>query len=96
MTNWQKPLSAWLRHNAVVLLLYLLLTVAFTWPLVGNLGSNWLATHDTDTFVKLWDQWWLQRSQDTGQSLLYTTDLFYPHGLDLTFHSISWIVATVG
>ena len=96
MTNWQKPLSAWLRHNAVVLLLYLLLTVAFTWPLVGNLGSNWLATHDTDTFVKLWDQWWLQHSQDTGQSLLYTTDLFYPHGLDLTFHSISWIVAPVG
>lgn len=92
----QKRLITWLKRDGLVLLLYLLLTVAFTWPLATKLGSNWLATRDNDTFVKLWDQWWLQRSLDTGQSLLYTQDLFYPVGLDLSYHSISWIVAPVG
>ena len=70
------PILTWFRRDAVVLLLYLLLTVALTWPLTENLGGSWLATRDNDTFVKLWDQWWLQRYLDTNQSLLYTTDLF--------------------
>jgi hypothetical protein len=96
MTNRQKLFLIWLRHDVSVLLLYLGLTIGFTWPLAANLGDNWLAIRDIDTFVKLWDQWWLQRSLDTDQALLYTTDLFYPVGLDLTFHSISWIVAPVG
>ncbi len=89
------PILTWFRRDAVVLLLYLLLTVALTWPLTENLGGSWLATRDNDTFVKLWDQWWLQRYLDTNQSLLYTTDLFYPVGLDLSYHSISWTVAPV-
>ncbi|MBK8905564.1 MAG: hypothetical protein IPM53_30560 [Anaerolineaceae bacterium] len=83
----------WMRRDAVVLLLYLALTGAFTWPLATNLGDNWLAIHDTDTFVKLWDQWWLSRTLATGQPLFYTHDLFYPVGLDLSYHSISWVVA---
>jgi hypothetical protein len=82
----------WLRRDAVVLLLYLVLTIAFTWPLAARLGDNWLAIHDVDTFVKVWDQWWLQHHLDTGQPFFYTNDLFYPVGLDLSYHSISWIV----
>lgn len=96
MKQQQKLLISWLKRDALILCLYLLLTIGFTWPLVANLGDTWLATRDNDTFVKLWDQWWLQRSLDTGQSFLYTTDLFYPTGLDLSYHSISWIVAPVG
>ncbi len=96
MKQWQKLFITWLKRDALILFFYLLLTIGFTWPLVANLGHNWLATRDPDTFVKLWDQWWLQRILDTGQSFLYTTDLFYPVGLDLSYHSISWIVAPVG
>ncbi len=92
----QKPFITWLKRDAPILFLYLVLTFGFTWPLVANLGANWLAIRDSDTFVKLWDQWWLQRSLATGQSLFYTTDLFYPVGLDLSYHSISWIVAPAG
>lgn len=83
----------WLRRDAFVLLLYLALTIAFTWPLAARLGDNWLAIHDTDTFVKLWDQWWLPHSRATGQPLFFTHDLFYPVGLDLSYHSLSWVVA---
>lgn len=83
----------WIRRDAVILLLYLTLTIAFTWPLAARLGENWLAIHDVDTFVKLWDQWWLQHHLDSGQPFFYARDLFYPIGLDLSYHSISWIVA---
>lgn len=96
MIRKQSHLSAWFKRDALVVILFLLLTIGLTWPLVANLGENWLAIRDTDTYVKLWDQWWLQRSLDTGQSFSYTTDLFYPVGLDLSYHSISWIVAPVG
>ena len=88
-------LRAWLKRDTLILLLYILLTIGLTWPLVAHLGDNWLATRDNDTFVKLWDQWWLQRRLDTGQPLLYTNDLFYPVGLDLSYHSISWTVAPI-
>lgn len=88
-----KRLILWMRRDALVWLLYLALTLAFTWPLAARLGDNWLAIHDTDTFVKLWDQWWLQHSLATDQPLFYTHDLFYPVGLDLSYHSISWVVA---
>ena len=89
------PIINWLKRDYLIILLYVLLTIGLTWPLTAKLGDNWLATRDADTFVKLWDQWWLQRSLDTGQSLLYTYDMFYPVGLDLSFHSISWVVAPV-
>ncbi|MCA9946525.1 MAG: hypothetical protein KC449_23755, partial [Anaerolineales bacterium] len=99
MTQQNQPqnhLTAWIKRDALVIVLFLLLTVGATWPLAAHFGENWLATRDNDTYVKLWDQWWLQRSLDTDQALLYTHDLFYPVGLDLSYHSISWIVAPVG
>lgn len=91
MKEKPNPIISWIRRDAVVLLLYLVLSIAFTWPLAARLGDNWLAIHDVDTFVKVWDQWWLQHHLDTGQPFFYTNDLFYPVGLDLSYHSISWI-----
>ena len=88
-------ITTWFKRDALVLLLFLLLTIGLTWPLARHLGNNWLAVRDADTFVKLWDQWWLQHRLDTSQSFFYTHDLFYPVGLDLSFHSISWTVAPV-
>ncbi len=96
MNQQRKIFMMWLKRDAAVFFLYLILTIGFTWPLTANLGDNWLATRDSDTYVKLWDQWWLQRSFDTAQSFRYTSDLFHPVGLDLTYHSISWLVAPVG
>lgn len=87
--------KAWLVRDGLVMGLYALATILMTYPLVFNLGQNWLATFDNDTYVKLWDIFWLERSQSTGQSLFFTNDLFYPSGLDLSFHSLSWSVATV-
>ncbi len=71
-------------------MLYLLATVVLTYPLIVHLDNRWLAYRDIDTYTKLWDHWWLARTLSAGQPLNYTRDLFYPIGLDLTFHTISW------
>jgi hypothetical protein len=83
-------LSAWLRRDGLVIALYLLATVVMTYPLVFRLDNRWLAYRDIDTYTKLWDHWWFTHTISAGQPLNYTRDLFYPIGLDLTFHSISW------
>lgn len=84
---------AWLRRDGVVVLLFALASVAMTYPLAFQLDDQWLAFRDIDTYVKVWDNWWL-RSQAFSETSFYSTRLqFYPNGLDLTFHSISWTVA---
>jgi hypothetical protein len=86
----RRALAAWLRRDGLIVALYLLATVVLTYPLIVHLDNRWLAYRDVDTYSKLWDHWWLARTLSTGQPLNYTRDLFYPTGLDLTFHSISW------
>lgn len=83
-------LAVWLRRDGLVIALYAIATVVMTYPLVLHFDNRWLAYRDIDTYTKLWDHWWFARTISTGQALNYTRDLFYPIGLDLTFHSISW------
>lgn len=91
--RFKNAIQIWFQRDALVLLFYVLVTLLMTYPLIVNLGTNWTPLQDPDVFVKLWDIHWLSNfSRD--QSLFYTYDLFYPNGLDLSFHSISW--TTVG
>lgn len=84
---------AWLRRDGVVIVLYIFTTILISYPLVFKLGGQWLALRDSDTYVKLWDNWWLQEHVFNGASLTFTDLLFYPDGVDLSYHSISWTVA---
>ena len=86
----RRALTAWLRRDGLIIALYLLATVVLTYPLIAHFDNRWLAYRDIDTYTKLWDHWWLARTLSAGQPLNYTRDLFYPIGLDLTFHTISW------
>jgi hypothetical protein len=86
----KRALVAWLRRDGLVLALYLLATAVMTYPLIFHLDNRWLAYRDIDTYTKLWDHWWFTHTISAGQPLNTTRDLFYPIGLDLTFHSISW------
>lgn len=63
-----------------------------SYPLAFKLGGQWLALRDPDTYVKLWDNWWLQDYAFDGASLTFTDLQFHPSGLDLSYHSISWTV----
>jgi hypothetical protein len=80
----------WLKRDWLVLLLYLIATIIMTYPVAFRLGGSWVASRDVDTYVKLWDQWWFGRALSLGLPINHTTDLFFPIGLDFTYHSISW------
>jgi len=64
-----------------------------SYPLLFKLGGDWLALRDTDTYMKLWDNWWFQNYALKGASRDFTNMQFHPSGLDLSYHSISWTVA---
>ncbi|MCW5875839.1 MAG: hypothetical protein KIS85_03050 [Anaerolineales bacterium] len=81
----------WLRRDRGAIFAYLLATAAMSYPLLFSLGGN-LMPVGGDAFMKLWDVWWLERLVTTGQPFYYTQDLFYPMGLDLSFHPTSWTV----
>jgi hypothetical protein len=85
--------KAWLRRDGIVIALFVLASIVMTYPLAFQLDKQWLALRDTDTYVKIWDNWWLRNHAFSEPSLFFTGLQFYPNGLDLTFHSISWTVA---
>ena len=88
-------LTHWLRRDGLAVLAYALVTIAMTYPIAFKLGEDWLAKRDIDTNMKVWDQWWFGRVMQEHLPTDYTRDLFYPTGLDLTYHSVSWSVVAL-
>lgn len=80
---------AWLRRDWLPILLYLLATLVMTYPLVLRLRGN-LMPLTGDMYMKLWDVWWLDHLIQTGQNIFRSQELFYPVGLDLSYHPTSW------
>jgi len=73
-----------------VLVLFLVLTIAMTWPLVMNLltavpGPPW------DNFEWLYHLWWFRHSiVDLGQWPTTNPTVFYPFGYDLNLSESMW------
>lgn len=89
--NLNSFLVRWLRRDGLAMLLFALTTLLMTYPLVFRLGGDWVTTlTGKDVYMKLWDIWWLDRMFAENQSSVFTNYLFYPTGVDLTFHSVSW------
>ena len=88
-------LIVWIQRDGIVILLYALVTMAMTFPLIIRLGGSWVPAPGRDVLGKLWDIWWFGSRVLRGNPLYSTDDLFYPVGLDLSFHSISWTVASL-
>ena len=85
--------KSWVRRDWFVIVLFAITTILMSYPLAFKLGGDWLALGDTDTYVKLWDNWWLQNSAFKEPSLFFTDLEFHPAGLDLSHHSISWTIS---
>ncbi len=83
-------LSAWLRRDWLAMLLFAIATVVMTYPLAFRLTDGSVPYMSNDLWCKLWDIWWLDRLIGSGQSIYYTQELFYPNGLNMTYHGISW------
>lgn len=90
MTATGSRLRGWLKRDWLPLLGFALATVLMTYPLILHLGDGWLPYLSNDLFMKVWDIWWLDRVVGGTSLPGYASELFYPLGLDMTYHSISW------
>ena len=67
------------------LLLYVPLSLAFTWPLVSRFTTA--ITGERDVWQNLWNIVWLRRAITTGQNPFFTHDLWHPDGATLVFQT---------
>jgi hypothetical protein len=87
---WQALIERIQLHklNITVILLYLLFTSIFTFPLFLHISTGTpLVDAQGDQFQSMWMFWWFKTALFHLQtSPLYTTFLFYPHGTTLIYH----------
>ncbi len=79
----------------LVLLVYLLLAVLMTWPVITELGIAIPSNRHGDQWEHQWTFWWIKESLSDGNNPFYTTQLFYPTGVSLTSHNIAWLNAAL-
>lgn len=78
-----------------VFLIYTLLTLAMTWPMVTRLNTHLIGTGD-DMWVHYWNNWWVKRVLQEGGSVYYTNLLFHPTGVSLIHHNFAWFNIALG
>jgi hypothetical protein len=85
-----KPfLSPAARQHILVLLLYLLLTLVMTWPLVLNFTTA-IPGDGFDGWQNYWNLWWVKVALVERQQNPFVTDLLYhPTGVGLYFHTLN-------
>jgi hypothetical protein len=66
-----------------------LVTILLTWPIAVSLNSSF-TTHP-DYFSNLWNIWWVRKSLfELGSSPYWTDFLFFPDGVSLALHTLSF------
>jgi len=79
------------RYSSLVsLLLFCVLTLVMTWPVVAQLGSH-VPGGTVDLWTHRWTYWWVKHAIVEGQTPFFTDLLFHPQGVSLTFHNIAWV-----
>jgi hypothetical protein len=77
------------RRDIFVLLFFSILTLLMTWPLITQIGSAY-AGNNEDLWTFQWDNWWTRYALQHGYNLLFTPVQFYPVGVSLAAHSLSF------
>ncbi len=78
-----------LRRDLLVLLFFTVLTLLMTWPLITKIGTVY-AGNNEDLWTFQWDNWWTRYALQHGENLLFTPVQFYPIGVSLAAHSLSF------
>lgn len=77
------------RPHLVALGGYLLLTILMTYPLLLQLTTA-IPGDGFDGWQNYWNLWWVKTAVlDLHQSPFFTTDLYYPTGYSLLFHTLN-------
>lgn len=78
-------LHSWWSEHAGALLVYLVLSMALTWPLVRDFSTAILGLDETRH--NLWILWHVKQALLGHEPLFYTSLLYYPLGISLLTHS---------
>ncbi len=82
------------RRNALreagCLAAYAALTAVATYPLVARIGRAIPVAPTGDSWMYLWNIWWVRRAlTDLHASPFFTTDVHFPYGARLYFHTLN-------
>ncbi len=96
MTNILKTQNSKLiTQNSIVLLVYSIIAVVMTWPLVSDLSGHILRGR-VDEYMFMWGFWWMRYALGTLHTWPFHTDMLYhPFGTELAFHTWSPLVSTL-
>ncbi len=96
MTNTLRTQNSKLiTQNSIVLLLYSIIAVVMTWPLVADLSGHILRGR-VDEYMYMWGFWWMHYALGTLHTWPFHTDMLYhPFGTELAFHTWSPLVTTL-
>ncbi len=82
------PRRAWLA--CLLILVYLALTVLFTYPLAWHFGTHHVGEAGGDAKVYLWNYWWVKKALfELGTTPFETNLIFHPIGIGLSLHTLS-------
>ena len=84
------PTRANRRIDLLVLAIYILLSLALSWPLPARLGSD-VAGRYVDARVFYWNNWWVKTALREGLDLNYTGYIYAPSGVSLASHNLNWV-----
>jgi hypothetical protein len=73
-----------------IFLIYALLTLVMTWPVVARLGTDLVGDGD-DMWVHYWNGWWVKRVLTKGGDVYSTDLLFHPQVVNLVYHNFGWV-----
>lgn len=78
------------RGALAILLVYALLAVALTWPLLPHLHTHVLGPEKADNYEYVWKLWWVPHALfDLGQTPFFQPDIYYPFGYPLAYGEIT-------
>ena len=79
---------AYLRSFFVPLVLYFALAILMTLPLALYL-TRAVPGNGVDSWVNMWNLWWLRRALIHGDDPYFTPMLYYPQGASLLLHTLN-------
>ncbi len=88
----------WMSDSVLPLLCYAAVSLAMVGPFVLPATQIDTTSYDFhDSFIFMWNFWWMKEAVGSGYSPLRTDAIFYPEGTSLAFHSypLPYSLATI-
>ncbi len=77
------------RGDFLVLGGFLLVAIAFTWPLALHFDSSAPGDPNGDTWQMVWNLWWVKEALTHFHNPFHTDLIFYPQGAGLYLHALN-------